>query len=717
MFIRVLNIIKQILIILFFTFQWLEASSQLRVDAGGKTKVCLGAQTSIGGSPTATNGMPNYTYNWLPVASLSCSNCANPVVSPTENTTYFVTVTDEAGNSAIDSVLVEISEQLEILTPADTLCREGACIELKATIDGGIWEGRGVSNNLFCPEDAGGGTKIITYTVNDHPTCAGIDTLRLPLIRKPNLDITVSNDTICIGRDIIINNNSPEKENYEWYINDNRLNIGFSNNNFNIDLTDEISRTGTYTIVQKLVNHPCPNSDTLVLRVKRQSNFGFDLNRTGPCGRSYYIENTSIDRSLDYHWDFGNGSTISAFQADTMFFDPAVSGKDTFYLVSIAIEDPICDDTEITSSLYVGYRPIPVMHAQRLNTDTLCSLIDTLSFSSNLDFSDVWLDSVQWKLGSYGQFNGSSLVGSQLSLSPVIFDKRGLDGFTTDTVTLITYGRCGSDSSTYVVPLYYTESAVNAAFETNQLSYCIGDTVYLNNLSDEVPNYFWDFGNGLTSNERDAFQVYQEEGRYSIQLTAAEDCSANTTSKEISIFPYPSTASLDYLPEEPLTQQMVTLLANVDDDVSNLYSYQWNLGILGESTEEMPILYFDRPGDYPIQLSVSPIEAHCPIILNTTVTVGLNIIIYDFFPTAFSPNADGMNDCYKVELPYYVNLELLQIYDRWGTLLFETNSTDVCWNGKYNNTALTIGVYVYQAVLRDIEEEVYYLRGNITLVR
>lgn len=717
MLFRVLKIIKQILIILFFTFQWLEVSSQLRVEAGHHTKVCLGAYTTIGGNPTATNGMPNYTYNWLPTAGLSCSQCANPVASPTENTTYFVTATDEAGNLAMDSVLVEIGQRLEILTPADTLCREAECIELTATVNGGRWEGRGVTDNLFCPADAGGGTKIITYTVENHPTCSGTDTVLLPLKRKLNLDISVSNDTICFGKEIIINNNSPEKEDYEWFINDNRLDIGFSNNNFNIDLTDEISRTGMYTIVQKLINHPCPSSDTLVLRIKRQSNFGFDPLRSGPCGRSYYFENLSIDRSLTYNWDLGNGLNVSVFQPDTVFFSPAVSGIDTFYSVSIKIEDPICDDIEISSNyIYVGYRPIPIISAQRLNTDTLCSLIDTLTFSSNLDLSDTWLDSIQWKLGNYGQFNGSH-VGSQLNLSPVIFDKRSLDGSIADTITLITYGRCGSDSSTYIVPLFYTNSSVKAAFETEQLIYCIGDTVHFNNSSDEVPNYFWDFGNGLTSNERSTFHVYQEEGTYSIQLTASEACSANTTSKEVSIIPYPNNASVNYLPAEPLTQQMVTLIPNVDDDINNTYSYQWNLGDLGQSIEEMPVLYFDKPGDYPVELLVSPVEAHCPITLSTTISIGINIIIYDFFPTAFSPNSDGINDCYEVELPYYVNLELLQIYDRWGTLLFETNSTDVCWNGKYNNTALTIGVYVYQAVLRDIEDEVHHLRGNITLVR
>lgn len=712
-----MKINKQILLFILFIFQPLVGLSQLKVDAGDNTKVCMDAKAQIGGKPTAENGMPDYTYRWMPAAHLSCTDCANPVASPIETTTYFVTVTDQMGNAATDSVQVELSMRLEILTPTDTLCREAECFELSATVNGGFWDGRGVTGNLFCPLEAGIGPKMVTYTVQNHPTCTGTATLKLFVKRKPNLDISVSNDTICIGKEIVVNNNSPVKESYEWFINNNKLDNLFNTNNFNVEFTDLISRTGTYTIVQKLIDHPCSSSDTLTLKVKRQSNFGFDRHRTGPCGRSYYIENKSIDRSLTYNWDFGNDTSIAIYQPDTTYFSPAISGKDTSYLLSIYIEDPICDHTVITTDLYVGYRPIPTIDAQRVSTDTICNLMDTLAFSCNLNFEDVWLDSVQWKLGNYGHLNGSNQVSTQLNLSPVIFDKRNLNGATTDTVTLITYGRCGSDSSTYIVPLYYTGSSVEAAFQTNQLIYCIGDTTLFTNSSDNVPNYFWDFGNGSTSNEKTPLYIYNEAGNYTIQLTAAEACSSNTTSQEVSIIPYPNNASVNYFPAEPLTQQMVTLVANADEDENNTYSYQWNLGDLGESTEQMPVLNFDRPGDYAIELLISPQEAHCPVVLTTNITVGVNIVIYDFFPTAFSPNADGINDCYEVKLPYYIDLELLQIYDRWGTLIFETNANNTCWNGKYNNKALSIGVYVFQAVLRDLEDEVYQMRGNITLVR
>ena len=144
--------------------------------------------------------------------------------------------------------------------------------------------------------------------------------------------------------------------------------------------------------------------------------------------------------------------------------------------------------------------------------------------------------------------------------------------------------------------------------------------------------------------------------------------------------------------------QSVTFVANAEEDDDKTYNYLWDFGDLGESTEFMPVLIFNRPGEYPVELLITPEEYNCPIKLNTSISVGQNIVIYEFFPTAFSPNADGINDCYEIELPYYVDLELLQIYDRWGTLVFETQNNENCWNGKFNNTALTIGVYVLSLI-------------------
>jgi gliding motility-associated-like protein len=71
--------------------------AQFNADAGDDKIVCPGAGIIIGGSPTAIGGHPPYTYSWQPTTFLDNPNAANPTCTPTSNTGYTVTVTDDSG--------------------------------------------------------------------------------------------------------------------------------------------------------------------------------------------------------------------------------------------------------------------------------------------------------------------------------------------------------------------------------------------------------------------------------------------------------------------------------------------------------------------------------------------------------------------------------------------------------------------------------------------
>jgi gliding motility-associated-like protein len=66
-----------------------------------------GSSASIAVLPGAAGN----TYAWAPSAGLSCTNCINPVASPTVTTTYTVTITDSANCVSIDSVTIIVNEE------------------------------------------------------------------------------------------------------------------------------------------------------------------------------------------------------------------------------------------------------------------------------------------------------------------------------------------------------------------------------------------------------------------------------------------------------------------------------------------------------------------------------------------------------------------------------------------------------------------------------
>ena len=86
-----------------------------------------------------------------------------------------------------------------------------------------------------------------------------------------------------------------------------------------------------------------------------------------------------------------------------------------------------------------------------------------------------------------------------------------------------------------------------------------------------------------------------------------------------------------------------------------------------------------------------------------------------FFPTAFSPDGDGINDIVKIHGSNIETVELA-IYDRWGKLMFETNDKNESWDGTFDGNNANPGVYVFYYDLRCIDNQRVFRKGNITLM-
>jgi len=65
-------------------------------------------------------------------------------------------------------------------------------------------------------------------------------------------------------------------------------------------------------------------------------------------------------------------------------------------------------------------------------------------------------------------------------------------------------------------------------------------------------------------------------------------------------------------------------------------------------------------------------------------------------PNAFTPNGDGLNDCFGVRFLGQVSNLKLSIYDRWGNRVFYTTNPSQCWDGKNKGKELKSDVFIYQ---------------------
>lgn len=93
-----------------------------------------------------------------------------------------------------------------------------------------------------------------------------------------------------------------------------------------------------------------------------------------------------------------------------------------------------------------------------------------------------------------------------------------------------------------------------------------------------------------------------------------------------------------------------------------------------------------------------------------------------FVPNSFSPNGDNINDYFYLIGSDDIQIELLQIYSRWGELLFSTetsipNLAETGWNGSFKNQKMNPGVYVYYFRIKLNSGDLQELKGDVSLIR
>ena len=85
-------------------------------------------------------------------------------------------------------------------------------------------------------------------------------------------------------------------------------------------------------------------------------------------------------------------------------------------------------------------------------------------------------------------------------------------------------------------------------------------------------------------------------------------------------------------------------------------------------------------------------------------------------PNSFTPNGDGVNDCFGLRHWGAVTDLHFAVYDRWGKRVFYTQEVDHCWDGSFNGTPLPAGTFIYTIDAKSACGAVVR-KGTVTLVR
>ena len=223
-------------------------------------------------------------------------------------------------------------------------------------------------------------------------------------------------------------------------------------------------------------------------------------------------------------------------------------------------------------------------------------------------------------------------------------------------------------------------------------------------------SYEWNYSDILP------FALQVPQGEYFIEFMDANLCSAyDTLYVDNLISP---DANFVILPDyERLYQQLDDPIVFVDKTESvwqNVNSWLWDFGDYYFGYDSIAYHSYQEVGTYFVTLTIET-EYGCI----DTLTKEVIIAEYDLFiPNAFTPNPeDNINEGFKTH-GIGIDEFLMNIYTRWGEVVFFTNDIEEVWDGKYNNKReCEVGVYLYYIEVKDVFGAVHKYEGQVNLIR
>jgi len=140
----------------------------------------------------------------------------------------------------------------------------------------------------------------------------------------------------------------------------------------------------------------------------------------------------------------------------------------------------------------------------------------------------------------------------------------------------------------------------------------------------------------------------------------------------------------------------------------------WDFGDGSTSTLTSPKHFFN--GTDPYIVTLTTIDSYgCEDEFSRTTVPPAEI----FIPNAFSPNADGINELWKVQGSNISEFEIW-IFDRWGKEVFNTTDMNDGWDGRHSDGTHHNNMTLYNFFIRyrgQLEEETFEKTGNIVVIR
>jgi gliding motility-associated-like protein len=624
------------------------------------TVVCHTNAARIHTQLNSSNTNYPYTYTWWPATGLSCINCQSPVALATGNTVYNVAVTDACGLTDTTAANVYFGQPMAFAK--DTVACPGDTIRLTA------WSNNTTGIPVWSPSQGliNAITDTPTIVVNTPRTYQYMVTDIYGCKDTANLNVTFAPVPVAYaGRDTLICGGYPHQLNatggvmYKWWPN---YYINATN------IANPIVRPPVRTEYRVIVSngYSCSDTDTVVVETRPRpvADAGAD---TGACyGQVVTLKGNGGHL---YHWfpEPGLANPNASQQTITVY------ETKQYYLV--VTNQHGCNDTDIVN--IVRY---PDPDANAGNDTTVCpGSTLRLRASGGIEY--------QWQQAEGLTELAKETIWAEIS-KPVVH-----------TVVVKNVYGCVDTASVNI-------RLLPEAFEVQPVrEICKGDSIQL--LASGAEKYTWSSSDMSTAEMHIANPVLRPAVSASLKVHMVDMC-GREAERSVDVVVHQLPVIEAFAREKDCGEETGLLLAKGAKE----YSWWPVDGVLNPSVGTTPA----NPGVTTTYV-VTGIDEYGCVSTDTTelkVYEGEGRVIA---PDAFTPNGDGLNDCYRVMLPGVVHSFELCIADRFGNIVFRTNDMNACWDGTYKGVPAELSTYGYYYKANTSVCPYVFRKGNLTLIR
>jgi gliding motility-associated-like protein len=262
-------------------------------------------------------------------------------------------------------------------------------------------------------------------------------------------------------------------------------------------------------------------------------------------------------------------------------------------------------------------------------------------------------------------------------------------------------------------------------FDYDPATGCAPLLVNFTNKSQYVdPSSFeWDFGVGeAPSYAINPSHLFEKPGIYTVKLSAKDAADGLIAVNQKNFIIEVKEKPLAYFSAKPIVVYIPGKVYLINQSLGAT-DYHWDFGDETTSTEFQPTHEYTKEGIFGISLIAYASNTTCADTFK--LATGIQALYGGdiYLPNAFVPSAlgpgNGRADQNSLFLPLTRGLRdyNLQIFNRWGQLVFETADTSHGWDGYYNGQPCPPDVYVYKLTTRQENGQTVTRVGDINLIR